>query len=219
MQATTPVTGCDPWQMALIHRLIRRGFEQARRCVLASPDPSPERVAALTEYLQFHLDGLHAHHSTEDELLWPELRARARMAGSLVDRMEGQHAAIHRAIEDVSTGLDAWRTDPDGTKSTALAQAIETLLGRLEEHLGEEERDVVPHIAEHITEQEWDNLGKAAFAKFTPQQRFTAMGEMLAAATPDEATQMMSGLPLPIRVVWRLVGARKYERSMARLQA
>ena len=30
------VTASDPWEMALIHRVIRRGFEQAREHVLAA---------------------------------------------------------------------------------------------------------------------------------------------------------------------------------------
>ncbi len=72
--SSTPV-GCDPWGMALIHGLIRRGFEQARDAVRAHPDVT--RVPAVTEYIQFQLDGLHAHHSSEDEHLWPRLRERA----------------------------------------------------------------------------------------------------------------------------------------------
>ena len=41
-----------------------------------------------------------------------------------------------------------------------------------------------------------------------------AMGEMLAAASPAEAERMLAGLPAPIKLIWRLVGRRKYERSI-----
>jgi len=40
------------------------------------------------------------------------------------------------------------------------------------------------------------------------------MGEMLAAASPAEAERMLAGLPAPIKLIWRLVGRRKYERSI-----
>ena len=45
-------------------------------------------------------------------------------------------------------------------------------------------------------------------------QRFTAMGEMLEAATSTEAARMLAGLPAPIKLIWRLVGRRRYERSI-----
>jgi len=82
---TTTSNASDPWEMALIHRLIRGGFEQAKDAVLSSG--SGERVDALAEYIGFHLDGLHAHHSTEDELLWPSLRERAGVSDALIGRM------------------------------------------------------------------------------------------------------------------------------------
>jgi hypothetical protein len=37
----------DPWEMALIHRLIRRGFEQAREFVLAVPAGAAEPTTPL----------------------------------------------------------------------------------------------------------------------------------------------------------------------------
>jgi hypothetical protein len=93
--------------------------------------------------------------------------------------------------------------------------ALETISARLAEHLGEEERDVVPLIAAHVTQAEWDHLGKVAFSKFKPDQRFTAMGELLATAQPAEAARMLSGLPAPVRLIWRLIGRRRYERFIA----
>ena len=83
--------------MALIHRLIRRGFEQAREAVLAPG--ATARADAVAEYVGFHLDGLEAHHSSEDELLWPVLHERASLSDALIRRMEEQHAGLHDALE------------------------------------------------------------------------------------------------------------------------
>lgn len=210
---TTTTTRSDPWEMALIHRLIRRGFEQARGFVLAPG--ADRRTGPVAAYLGFHLDGLHAHHTSEDELLWPVLHERAELSGDHVARMEQQHAGIHEAVEAARRDLATWTATPGGGTADALASSITLLLERLAEHLTEEERDVVPLIARHVSQAEWEHLGKVSFAKFTPQQRFTAMGEMLAAATPAEAARMMTGLPAPVRLIWRLAGRRKYERSMA----
>ena len=208
--ATTTLS--DPWEMALIHRLIQRGFVQARDAVASVP--AGDRVAAVATYVEFHLVGLQAHHSTEDELLWPALHARASMANGLIDRMEGQHGAIHVAVERVRQLLPGWTSAPTAGASSELSAALDAVIETLSVHLADEERDVVPLIAAHITQAEWDHLGKVAFSKFEPAQRLTAMGELLAAASPDQAARMLATVPLPVRLIWRSIGRRKYERAM-----
>ena len=207
----------DPWEMALIHRLIICGFSQAREFVQSRPT-TPSRVPAVAEYVRFHLDGLHAHHSTEDELLWPALHERASLSDALIDRMERQHAGISEAVRRTRERLEAWTAAHTNQTSDALAEALGEVSDRLAEHLAEEERDIVPIIAEHITQREWEDLGKRSFDKFSPGQRFTAMGEMISAATPAESARMLASLPAPIRVVWRLVGRRRYDRLMAQVR-
>ena len=214
--ATSTSNKSDPWEMALIHRLIRRGFEQAREAVLASGTTA--RVGAVAEYVRFHLHGLEAHHSSEDELLWPLLRERASLSDTLIARMEKQHTGVHDALEVTRRELVAWESTPTPDRSKALAIALGDVIDALEEHLAEEERDIVPLIAVHVTQSEWDNLGEVAFSKFTPKQRFTAMGEMLATANPNEAARMLSGLPAPVKVIWRLLGRRRYERFVAEVR-
>ena len=41
---------------------------------------------------------------------------------------------------------------------------------------------------------------------------------MLESAEPDEAARMMAGLPAPIRLFWKLLGRRKYQRFMAEVR-
>ena len=110
---TTPIStsqASDPWEMALIHSLIRRGFEQAREAVLAPG--APARADAVAEYVHFHLDGLEAHHSSEDELIWPVLHERATMSDALIRRMEDQHAGLHDALDTTRRELAGWLVAP-----------------------------------------------------------------------------------------------------------
>lgn len=213
---TTTSQTSDPWEMALIHRLIRRGFEQSQ--VVVMTPGAGARAGAVAAYIDFHLDGLQAHHSTEDELLWPALYERASLSGELIRRMEDQHAGLHDAVETTRHELVVWQATPTADESKALAMALGAVVDRLAEHLAEEERHIVPLIAAYITQAEWDHLGKVAFSKFTPKQRFTAMGEMLEAANPTEAGRMLAGLPTPIKVIWRLLGRRKYEQFIAEVR-
>ncbi len=115
----------DPWEMALIHSLIRRGFEEAREAVLTPG--APARADAVARYVGFHLDGLQAHHSTEDEFIWPALYERASMSRALIRRMEEQHSGLHDALDATHRELTAWEASPTAERSAALAEALGTV--------------------------------------------------------------------------------------------
>jgi iron-sulfur cluster repair protein YtfE (RIC family) len=214
MSAVDPTTAAHPvlWNMALIHRIFRSSFAELARLVTEVPAGHAARTSAVADHLGFTLDGLTAHHTAEDDLVWPLLLERARPSAALVERMEEQHDGLHTGIEEVRRLTDAWRADPSPDVASELSTAITGMLGQLTTHLDEEERDVVPLIAEHISVAEWDHVGKTAFDKFTPAQRFTALGQMLEVASPAEAAAMLAPLPAPVKLLWRLVGKRRYRQ-------
>ena len=203
------------WDMALIHRIFRTSFAELVRIVPTVPSADTARINAVMAHLTFMIDGLTAHHTTEDEHVWPALHERAHPSKALVDRMEAQHQVIHDALDDVQRLGAVWSAQPSPATNSALTAALTHLLEMLTEHLDEEERDVVPVIAEHVTEEEWEHAGRAAFDKFTPAQRFIATGLMLEVATPAESGAMMGGLPAPVRILWALMGKRRYRRYVA----
>jgi iron-sulfur cluster repair protein YtfE (RIC family) len=214
MSAVDPTTAAHPvmWNMALIHRIFRSSFDELARLVTEVPAGDAARASAVADHLRFTLVGLTAHHTTEDDLVWPVLLERARPSAALVERMEDQHHGLHAGIEEVRRLTDAWRADPSPDVASRLSRAINGVFMQLTTHLDEEERDVVPLIAEHLSVAEWDHVGKAAFDKFTPAQRFTALGQMLEVAAPAEAAAMLAPLPAPIKLLWRLVGRRRYRQ-------
>src|SRR5215207_1894213 len=214
MSAVDPTTAAHPvlWSMALIHRILRNSFAELARLVTDVGINDTARVNAVANHLRFTLDGLTAHHTTEDDLVWPVLLARARPSAALVERMEAQHHGLHTGIEEVRRLTNLWRAAPSPDAARELSTAITGMLGQLTAHLDEEERDVVPLIAEHLSLAEYEHVGETAFDKFTPAQRFTALGQMLEVASPAEAAAMIAPLPAPIKVLWRVVGKRRYRR-------
>jgi len=45
------------------------------------------------------------------------------------------------------------------------------------------------------------------------------LGAILEDATPDERAHFLAKVPLPGRIVWRLIGRRKYQRMIQRRRA
>jgi iron-sulfur cluster repair protein YtfE (RIC family) len=217
MTTIDPSSATHPalWDMALIHRIFRRSFAELAQLVPKILPTDGARVRAAAAHLDFLLLGLSAHHTTEDEHVWPVLSARAQPSAALVERMEAQHHGIHDGLEDVSRLVAAWLDRPTGESADALSAAITAMLHQLEVHLDEEERDVVPLLAEHLSVDEWTKAGQAAFEKFTPAQRFIATGQMLEVATPAEAAAMMGNLPATVKILWTLMGKRRYRRYVA----
>jgi iron-sulfur cluster repair protein YtfE (RIC family) len=201
--------------MALIHRIFRASFAELAAVIPSVPVDESPRVDAVAAHLTFMLDGLTAHHTTEDELVWPVLHERARPSAAFVDRMEAQHRGIHGGLEEVRRLGVTWSQRPSPEAAAALTAGITDMIAVLTVHLDEEERDVVPLIADHLSEKDWASVGRKAFARFTPEQRFIALGQMLEVATPAEATAMLATLPAPVKVLWALVGKRRYRRYVA----
>jgi hypothetical protein len=165
-------------------------------------------VAAHAEFL---LNGLHYHHTTEDEYLWPRLLERTQPDAVLVDRMEDQHKVVAGHVEQVRRLLPGWRLAPSGLD---LADALDELTSALAEHLDEEEAEILPLVRVHITAGEWQQMADASFAKFTNPEKLIALGQMLDVASPDEAASFLAKLPLPIRLMWRIAGRRRYANYM-----
>ena len=198
--------------MPIIHRIFRRQFAEVRVLVHEAPNGDAIRVGAVADHLEFLLDGLHSHHTTEDDLVWPKLLERAGLDAPLVERMEEQHRQIDASVVEVRAALSAWRSGPTPATSSALADRIGDFLAVLESHLDEEEQVVVPLIDRHLTEAEWQEVGERGFEKFTPAERWIATGQMVEVATPEEAGMMFGKLPRRVKVLWHLIAKRKYRR-------
>lgn len=206
------------WEMPLIHRIFRHGFAELSRLVGDVPPEATGRARAVADHLAFTLDGLHAHHSTEDELLWPLLHMRAPAAAATMARLEGQHAALAAGMDEVRRAAEAWARQPSAPASVKVGASVRALLADVVAHLDEEEREILPLIAQHITADEWESFGQRAFEKFRPWQRPIAMGQLLEVASPHESARMFATLPVPVRVMWRLAGRRLYRRTMDRVR-
>ncbi len=199
-------------EMPLIHRIFRRQFAEVQALVQEAPAGDTTRIGAVADHLGFLLDGLHMHHTTEDDLIWPKLLDRASLDAPLVKRMEEQHQQIDASVAELRAAMSAWRSDPTPATSAALADRIGEFLVVVKGHLDEEEQIVVPLIDRHLTEAEWQEVGERGFEKFTPAQRWIATGQLVEVATPEEVAMMFSTLPPPVKVLWRLIGRRKYRR-------
>ena len=209
-------------QMVVGHRVFRREFRLLAELIRAVEDGNTARARLLAEHAADVTTALQVHHSSEDEVLWPRLLHRVSLKADLVHRMQQQHERIGAYLERIESLLPVWAQTAAQSERDILVTTFTDASVVVEEHLDEEEREILPLVAAHLTGTEWDELGERMHASMSPNRMLKFLGMVLEDATPDEQRQMMSALPLPARVAWRLLGRRKYRgivRSVRRTSA
>jgi len=157
--------------MKLVHTGLRREYGLLPAVVRGVEHGDTERARMLADHIVLLNTLVHRHHTGEDEHLWPKLLMRVpEELVPAVNAVERQHEGIDVAMQAAATLLPDWRDSADGGQAAALADALDLLATRLDEHLHLEEEQVVPLIEEHITASEWSRFVDEGAAGTPPDQ-------------------------------------------------
>ena len=108
---------------------------------------------------------------------------------------------VQFALEQVPAGRDR------------LADVIDVLTSTLTGHLAHEERDGLPLIGVALTAAEWRGVG----FKMARQNGLSDGGEMFAwildGADREDAAATLGTLPPPVRLLYRAVWKRRFEKT------
>jgi hemerythrin superfamily protein len=200
--------------MQIPHSIFRGEFRRAPGMVRNVTGGDTYRAGVVGGHLQFLLEGLADHHTAEDELLWPRLRERVPAdVEPLIGVMESQHAEIHRVIETLSDQLASWTSDPSSARRDAVAGTCDSAFTVLEEHLGAEERDVLPIAARAISQSEWDEIGERAMGALPKDKRMLVLGTIRYWAPRDRSAAVASDIPRPVRPFVTALADRAFRKE------
>lgn len=203
--------GCNTDDMLMIHGLMRSVFRDAEKLVRAADADDRERARILGDHVIEIADGLHRHHTGEDELLWDQLSAKSPGCAVHVGLMKRQHEAMGEALDRAEKAALAWQEQPDAAHRDATAAALTRINELLREHLGDEERLILPTAGQVMSQREWNRLGEHGRAAIPRNRMFIQLGFILDSMPPQAAKQFFEeALPAPARVLYRLIGRRQY---------
>jgi hemerythrin-like domain-containing protein len=215
----TTTTRPDTHEMVVVHRVFRREATLLPDLIGAVPPGDTARARRLARHLRDYQAGLRAHHTGEDDLIWPLLLARVDLEADLVLWMEQQHEVIAATLDRVGAVLDRWERVAAVTERDELVGALRAHRVALLEHLADEEAHLLSLIEEHLSVAEWSALGER-FANETPKPKLLFfLGAILEEADPAEQALILANLPGPVRLIWRLFGRRDYARRVARIRS
>ena len=218
MTTTANQTLTDVHDMVVVHRVFRRELRLIPQLVREVAPGDIARARVLTDHARLILDGLHGHHTSEDELLWPKLLDRCSFEAELIHRMEAQHERVHDALEDLRPALDRWEAEARPAVSEEVAAGFDALRTALVEHLDDEEREILPMAARHITQAEWNELGEHGVGETKKRLLPILFGAVAEEATPEEMVHILSTVPAPVRFLLRTVFAKQYARYISRVR-
>ncbi len=208
---------CDASGMAMIHRLFRSSFAEGPALVRGVREGDRRHVEAVAGHLAMLSTALHAHHEGEDQRLWPALSERAPGCALHVTRMQKQHREMLVQLEQMDSVLPAWRSTANATNAAAVLNALDGVNAALAVHLPDEETTIVPVMEYTITKAEITWFSQHG-RKATPKGYTWPSLGLILAAQPDGGEEFLrKELPPPVRLLWRWVGKRKYDRYRATL--
>ena len=203
--------------MAIVHQTFPNAFTESAQLIRANPTPSPERVAFMSDHVDFALGMLHHHHASEDELLYPLLIQRAPEEAAETERTQHQHKEVEGTIEAATNACVTWRKSPSAESGEALATSLEALNEALQPHLDDEEQITVPLAAVTLTQAEWDKMGEQGTAGIPKKMLPVAFGMLLEPLNESDRALMKAELPGFVRLFYGPLIQRpwnKYKKTL-----
>jgi hemerythrin-like domain-containing protein len=205
MTTTTP----DLTTYRAVHTALR---EAASRMAAASVDlrrSDWRRIDAFARYWAGYAGETLAHHTVEDDIMFPVLVERCPVAADLIARTDADHHHLDELLTAIE-GAVAHMVRGEGPG------ALPDLLGRLavhmEEHLAFEDADILPLFERHFTGEEFAELEVQA-------QRSLGLGKQAAFTIPfvlrwmdgETLARVRGEAPFALRALHRLT-RRRHEK-------
>jgi hemerythrin-like domain-containing protein len=215
LSAEQPIDTSD---MVAVHEVFRRVLAAAPRTLASVDIGDDDMVAVVASYYANVLAFLHAHHQGEDELLWPKLLERVPDP-ALVTRIAAQHRDVDAVVGTAESRLGDWAAGPTAGTAKSLADALFSLGVVLSGHLDEEEREILPLAAEHITAEEWGELPGHSMRTFSGDKLWLVIGLIQETMTPGQRATMLAAMPPPAVDFWTNVGRPQFDAFIATVRS
>jgi hypothetical protein len=196
----------DMSMMFAMHDALRRELAQVGR-IANRRDDNPARLLRAALGWELFKKFLTVHHQSEDDALWPPLRAS--VAGhadrvALVDMLEAEHGVI----EPLLVAIDAAAADPDYGYQR-FGDIIDELSAKLTAHLAHEEADGLPLIDAALTPADWQHFAQVHSERNLPDApRY--MPWLLAEARPQILDAILGKFPPHLLTAYREQWAPAY---------
>lgn len=218
MTETRATSNTDTTDMIAVHQVLRDAITDAPALIGGAEPGDIQRAAVVGSYYDNVLRFLQVHHHAEDELVWPKLLERAPERAELVHGMISDHEDIHDALGRASAALPQWVSSGDPGAAGELTAAIGDLGSTLIPHLDKEERETLPLISAHLSEEEWGEMPGHALRAFDGDKVWLILGLIRENMTEAQREAMLAHMPPPPRDMWINMGNAAFDEFIAEVR-
>lgn len=207
----------------VLHQAVRREFRLLADLATWAPADDAARTADLTGHADLLARLLLQHHTTERELLWPALFRALPVceedpARDTVAYWTSRAALLDHMLRDLSTVARQWAVAGALPARNAFARACAHVADTVDADLAAEERDLLPLVAQYLTDAEWTAVSRAARTNLSGREQLLFLGLALEDACAIDRARVMAGLAPAARTAWRVIGRRNYRAAVVRLR-
>jgi len=153
--------------MYLAHYAFRRDLASFAAAAEGTPPDETEVWRALAVRWERFSYVLHHHHTTEDDVLWPQLLELVDAEGdaqgrATLEAMEAEHDLIDPLLAACAQGFAAMAGHPDEQTRRRLAGTARQACDVLGEHLRHEETGALPIVQRSLPAEGWERVERAA---------------------------------------------------------
>lgn len=204
-------------EMRRIHRVFLWYYSEAPGLARSVADGDTARSAFVGNSMATFDKLLHLHHEGEDEIMYPRLSERAPACALHVAQMLAHHREVGRLLKDLAPIRDEWAVTADARLGEDLAKRYQHLDEVLQVHLRREVTEVTPAVDKVLTPDEVQEMADHSVGGFETRVVLANLGLVLASNPPEEQHALFQNLPLMIRLIYRVVGRRLYEKQYSTL--
>ncbi len=203
----------DTRMMGIVHAALQRDLRRERERAGTTPYPDTRQRRALGEHVVWLMDFLHRHHTSEDEGLWPAVRAKNPAAGPLLDSLEADRRRIEPAAAALRAAGERYSASEDDAARRGLVAALDELADVLFPHLDREVAEAMPVVSATLSDDEWRALDQEHNIKPKSLRELGFEGHWLLDGIDDEGYAVVTGVVPPLPRFVLLHGfARSYRR-------
>lgn len=218
-QAAAPEGPIDMKMMFLIHHAFRRDLDAFAAAVRGTPLDDRRTWRLLADRWQVFAEALHEHHTTEDDLIWPELRRLAAPEDlATLEAMEAEHGEIDPLLASCAAGLRRLAQRADEDARAALAVRMSATRESLRRHLAHEEGDAIAIIQRVVTPEDWAVIEQAIDRRGSLRGALRLVPWIAHEVPRDVLDRVFAEVGGPLRLMWVLTRGGFARREAAAFQ-
>ncbi|HEY1446496.1 MAG TPA: hemerythrin domain-containing protein [Acidimicrobiales bacterium] len=203
--------------VTLIHQALRVDAERLVAATSTLGSAEQQRLAGVRVFFDEYRAQLGVHHTHEDNIFFPALRAVVDESRIPVAELADQHGALDADLQSICDGFASLANpscDFDGEHEDVVRSMI-GLAKRLDAHLRMEEESVLPLMLSAVPQTTYEKLEAQARKRTSGRRARFLIPWIIEHATPDQRKHLFKIAP-PLRAAYLINrhGYRVLDRTL-----